>query len=202
MDRTEQDEDEMNPRTCIVTRQAGEADELIRFVAGPEAKVVPDLKRRLPGRGVWVTARREMVETAVRKRLFARYLKENVEAAETLPGDVERLLEAAALAALSMARKAGLVVTGFTKVESAVRSGKAFLLLNASDAAADGVRKLGQAVYSLDEAAKPQMRAIFSSDQMDLALGGNNVVHAAALKGGAADTLLARIDQLVRYRGE
>jgi predicted RNA-binding protein YlxR (DUF448 family) len=200
MARAQQDADDMNPRTCIVTREAGEADELIRFVAGPDGKVVPDLKRKLPGRGVWVSARREMVETAIRKHLFARGLKDDVEAAPTLASDVERLLEGAAISALSIARKAGLVVTGFTKVDSTVRSGKAALLLHATDAADDGVRKLAQAVHSLDEAARPQVRTIFSSDQMDLALGGNNVVHAAALKGGACETLLARIDQLVRYR--
>jgi uncharacterized protein len=200
MARTRQDEDDMNPRTCIVTREAMEADEMIRFVAGPDGKVVPDLKRRLPGRGVWVTARRSVVETAVRKHLFARGLKENVEAAATLPADVERLLEQAALSALSMARKAGLVVTGFTKVDAALRSGKVALLLNANDAADDGVRKLAQAIHSLEEASRPPARAIFSSDQMDLALGGNNVVHAAALKGGASDTLLARIEGLAGYR--
>jgi hypothetical protein len=200
MGRTRQGVEDMNPRTCIVTREEGGPDGLIRFVAGPDGKVVPDLKRQLPGRGVWVTARREMVETAVRKHLFARGLKENVEAGPNLPGDVERLLEAAALSALSMARKAGLVVTGFTKVDAAIRSGKAALLLNASDAAEDGVRKLAQAVRSLDESARPQLRAAFTSDQMDLALGGNNVVHAAALRGGASDMLLARIDRLASYR--
>lgn len=200
MNRRRQGEDDMNPRTCIVSRQAGEADGLIRFVAGPDGKVVPDLKHKLPGRGVWVTARRDMVETAVRKRLFARGLKEEVVASETLPAEVERLLEAAALSALSMARKAGLVVTGFAKVDAAIRSGKAALVLNAADAAEDGVRKIAQAVHSLAEGARPPARAVFTSDQMDLALGGNNVVHAAALKGGASDMLLGRIERLAGYR--
>jgi hypothetical protein len=190
----------MNPRTCIVTRQAGEADRMIRFVAGPDGKVVPDLKQKLPGRGVWVTARRDIVETAVRKRLFARGLKEDVVAAETLPADVDRLLETAALSALSMARKAGLVVTGFAKVDAAIRSGKVSLVLNAADAAEDGIRKIAQAVHSLTEGARPPARAVLTSDQMDLALGGNNVVHAAALKGGASDVLLSAIDRLAGYR--
>ena len=196
--RATMDAEEMNPRTCIVTRQSGEAVDLIRFVAAPDGSIVADLARKLPGRGVWVKARREIVETAVRKNLFSRGLKRETTAAPALAADIDRLLENAAISALSLARKAGLVVTGFSKVDAAVRQGKALVLLHATDAAQDGVRKLSQAVHA--SVAAPLIRTMLASIQMDLALGGNNVIHAAALKGGASDALLRQIDRLERYR--
>jgi predicted RNA-binding protein YlxR (DUF448 family) len=193
--------DDMNPRTCIVSREAGEAEDMIRFVLSPQGKVVPDLRRKLPGRGVWVTARRETVETAVRKRLFSRGFKSEAEAPADLAQDVDRLLEAEALSALGLARKAGLVITGFGKVDAALRQGKVRLLLHAAEAAPDGVRKLSQAIHALGEAgAGLPVHSIFTSAQMDLALGGDNVVHAAALAGGASELLLGRIRRLASYR--
>lgn len=194
------DDDAMNPRTCIVTREAGDADELIRFVLAPDGTVTPDLKRKLPGRGVWVKARSEHVMTAVKRGLFARSLKAEAKASPALAQEVDRLLENAALAALAMCRKAGLVVTGFAKVDTTIRQGNARLLLHGTDAAADGIRKLGQAVHSIDEGKRPTIRVLFSSDQMDLALGGNNVIHAAALEGGASAALLKQIGRLEQYR--
>jgi predicted RNA-binding protein YlxR (DUF448 family) len=193
--------DDMNPRTCIVSREAGDAEDMIRFVLSPEGKVVADLRRKLPGRGVWVTARREIVETAVRKRLFSRGLKADAEAPADLAQDLDRLLEADALSALGLARKAGLVITGFGKVDAALRQGKVRLLLHAAEAAPDGIRKLSQAIHALGgPGASLPVYAIFTSAQMDLALGGDNVVHAAALSGGASEFLLGRIERLARYR--
>jgi uncharacterized protein len=107
-------------RLCIATRQVRPVGALIRFVIGPDGAVVPDLKRRLPGRGVWVTARRQAVVEAVRRRLFGRGFKAEVKVSPELPGAVERLLEQSALNALSIAHKAGLVVQGFAKVEAAI----------------------------------------------------------------------------------
>ncbi len=195
--------DDMNPRTCIVTREAGDAAELIRFVVAPDGSVVADLKRKLPGRGVWVSSRRNIVDEAVRKRLFSRGFKQEVRAAETLGADIDALLMAEALGALSLARKAGLVIAGFAKVESAVRSRKAALLLDATDGADDGVRKLSQAVHAVRSQGlpAPATKSIFTSLQMDLALGGHNVVHAAVIAGGACRNLIQRIERLERYRG-
>lgn len=192
----------MNPRTCIVTRQTRDPEELIRFVADPAGVVVPDLRQRLPGRGVWVTARRSIVDQAVRKRLFSRGFKSAVTAGDDLAERVEALLEADALSALSMAMKAGLVRTGSFKVEGVLRSGEAMLLLHALDAAQDGVRKLAQAAHAGESAGgrPPVTASVFTSMQMDLALGGHNVVHAAAIDGGATRALIARIERLQRYR--
>lgn len=79
-------------RTCIVTRESGSPDELLRFVAGPDGRVVPDLKRQLPGRGCWVKAERRFVEKAVAKKLFARALRSEVKAEAALADEVDRLL--------------------------------------------------------------------------------------------------------------
>lgn len=195
------EDDEMNDRTCIVSRQAGDPDAMLRFVADPDGAIVPDIRRRLPGRGVWVTASRPVLEEAIRRKLFARGLKREVKAPETLADDVDRLLERAALDALSMARKAGAAVTGFAKVEAAIRSRQAAALLHARDGAADGKRKLDQAIHSAYVGViPPPVFSVFTSEQMDLALGADNVVHAAATEGGAARNLVRRIGQLEEYR--
>ena len=194
--------DEMNPRTCVVTREARDAAELIRFVADPAGRVIPDLRRKLPGRGVWVTAVRGTVDEAVRKRAFARGFRRDVIVDESLGDEVDALLEKDALGALSMAKKAGAVRTGAFKVDQAIRAGEVALLLHATDAAPDGVRKLDGAVHALEAAGggPVAIAAPFTSTQMDLALGGDNVIHAAATKGGAARALIERVMQLQRYR--
>jgi uncharacterized protein len=191
-------------RTCIVTRQVLPADELIRFVAGPDGQVVPDLARKLPGRGVWVTAQRQFVERALSGRHFARGLRENAQPPADLPGQVDVLLEKRALSTLALCRKAGVVVTGFDQVDSALRSGKAIVLLHAAEARPDGVRKLAQAVHagsSTQQGAEVAVKQIWSIAQMGLALGGENVVHAAAIRSGVARKLIDQIVELERYRG-
>lgn len=198
----EPDEGEpMNDRTCIVTRQAGDPESLLRFVAAPDGTVTPDLRRKLPGRGVWVSARRPVLEEAIRRKLFGRGLKREVTIPPDLADTVDRLLVDAALGALSMARKAGAVVTGFSKVEALARSKQAAALLHATDAAADGKRKLEQAVHAayLGEDSPPSFQ-LFSSGQMGLALGAENVVHAAATQGGASRNLIRLIGQVEAYR--
>ena len=111
---------DMSERTCIVTRQVGEPDGLLRFVAGPDMSVVPDLKRKLPGRGCWVTAERQYVEQAAKKNIFARALKMKVTSPDDLPEMVDRLLKQSVLGSLGLARKAGQVVMGAAKAEGEV----------------------------------------------------------------------------------
>jgi uncharacterized protein len=189
-------------RTCIVTRQAMPADELIRFVVAPDGAVMPDLARRLPGRGVWVSARAILLVKAVERNLFARGFRRDVVVPASLVATVDALMEASALKALSLAKKAGQVVAGFHQVDAAVRSARAALVLHALDAAADGIRKLEQAVHAAAADTTPDVlvRQIWNSAQMDLALGGHNVIHAAAIRGGAASALIGRIDKLDRFR--
>jgi len=193
----------MNDRTCIVTRQGGDAEALIRFVAGPDGAVVPDIKRKLPGRGCWVTAERKFVEQAVRKNLFARSLKAPVTVPEGLEDQIDRLLVSAALGALGLARKAGLVALGATKVESAVRTGEALAVLAALDGSPDGIRKIDQARRATVHLGGPDIPAfkLLSSQEMGLALGGANVIHAAVLAGDAGRAAFKRVVALDRYRG-
>jgi len=189
-------------RLCIVTRKVTPVDQLIRFVAAPDGTLVPDLKRRLPGRGVWVTAQRQRVAEAVKRGAFQRSLRADVKTPADLPGTVEALLERTALDALSVARKAGQLVAGFTKVEAAAGKGSAVAFLHAAEAGADGKRKITDAIQRRHRAATPDIARIleFTSAQLDLALGRPNVVHAALLAGRAGETFLARWRILERYR--
>lgn len=193
----------MNDRTCIVTRRPAGPDELIRFVVGPDKAVVPDLKRNLPGRGCWVTADREHVDKAVRKGAFKRALKAEVTVPPDLGGMVDRLLGKSALGALGLARKAGVVALGATKVEASVRSGAALLVLHAAEASEDGLRKIAQARRATAHIGGPEIRAykLFSEQELGLALGGTNVIHAAVLAGDAGRAAEKRMVALDRYRG-
>jgi len=176
--------------------------ELIRFVLAPDGTVVPDLRRRLPGRGVWVTARRDVVAEAERKRVFARGFKGEAKVEPGLADRVEKLTRDAALGALGLARKAGAVVTGFSKVEAAIGKREAAALIEATDGAPEGARKLAQAVRRtyIGENAVPVIR-IFPSAELDLALGGANVIHAALLAGRAGEGFLSRAAALAAYLG-
>jgi len=120
----------------------------MRFVRAPDGSVVADLKHNLPGRGAWVTARHAVVAEAVRKGLFKRALKNEVQVAPDLPDQVEALLIQRARESVSLANKAGQAVAGFTKVESALRSGQVIGLIEASDGADDGRNKLKNLVKS------------------------------------------------------
>ena len=189
-------------RTCIVTREVMDPSDLLRFVAGPDGSIVPDLKRNLPGRGVWVSARRSCVEQAVSGSAFARGLKSKVKADKNLPDLVEKRLQEAALGALGFARKAGQCITGAGKVENLVRSGQAIAVLHATDGSEDGLRKIDHAAHAVERDGGKRIRIwrIFSSTQMNMALGASNVIHAALIEGGAACNCVSRATQLSKYR--
>ena len=191
-------------RMCAVSREVKPVDELIRFVLSPQGEVVPDLKRKLPGRGLWITASRARVAEAVRRNQFGRGFRRDVRAAQTLASDTEKLLVRSAIEALAMAAKAGQVVSGFAKVEEALAGGQAKALIHASDGAADGIRKLDaivrQRAGNHGESAPFPVVTALTSAELDLALGRANVIHAALLAGPAGKTFLSRSQTLVRYR--
>lgn len=164
-----------------VTPEAG----LIRFVVGPDGFVVPDLAAKLPGRGIWVAARRDAVETAVKRNLFARSAKAPLKAAPDLADQVETLLRTRLLAALGLARRAGELTSGFEKVAAAITAGKAAWLVEATDGAADGRRK----ILAVRHRAKAQtgLIGLYTSAELGLALGLENVIHTAFLAGRAAE---------------
>lgn len=195
-------------RMCAVSREVRPVDELIRFVLSPQGEVVPDLKRKLPGRGLWISASRARVAEAVRRNQFSRGFKRDVRAAQSLASDTENLLVRGAVEALAMAAKAGQVVSGFAKVEEALKGGQArsrvLALIHASDGAADGIRKLDAIVRQRDgnhgESQPFPIVTALTSAELDLALGRANVIHAALLAGPAGKTFLSRSQILVRYR--
>jgi len=191
-------------RMCAVTRQVRPIDELIRFVIAPSGEVVADLKRKLPGRGLWVSATHKAVAEAVRRNQFGKGFRRDVRVAPTLPTDTENLMVRAAVDALAMAAKAGQVVAGYAKVEAALQAHQAVALIHAADAAADGIRKLDailrQNVRKAAESPDFPVIDVLTSEQLDLALGRSNVIHAALLAGVAGKTFLSRSQILVRYR--
>ena len=200
-------------RMCAVSREVRPIDELIRFVVSPEGTVVADLKRKLPGRGLWVSASRSAVAEAVRRNHFSKGFKRDLRVTAALPSDTETLLVRSTVEALAMAAKAGQVVAGFGKVEDALRqfqAGKAQskaevrALIHASDGAADGIRKLDGLVRPNagvnGETTEISVVTSLTSEQLDLALGRSNVIHAALLAGPASKTFLSRSQILVRYR--
>ncbi len=189
-------------RTCALSRDLKPVSQMIRFVIGPAGDAVPDIKRKLPGRGIWIDATRTAIEESVKRNVFARGFKRDVKPNRELAAQTERLLESAALDALAIAGKAGLVVGGFAKVEAALGRQGVRALIHASDAAVDGKRKLDGALHRNND-GKPReiaMIDIFTGTQLDLALNRPNVVHAALLAGPGSETFLARAARLVRYR--
>jgi hypothetical protein len=172
--------------------------QLVRFVAGPDGGVVPDLARKLPGRGLWVAARREAVETAARKGLFARAARAPLKAAPDLADRVDALLRARLLAALGLARKAGDLTFGFEKVLAATLSGKVAWLIEASDGSLDGRRKLLAAARR--NSPPPRLLAEFTSSELGLALGAPNVIHTAFLAGRGAERWTVDVERLAGFR--
>jgi hypothetical protein len=156
----------------------------------------------LPGRGIWITATRQALRTAIARKVFGRGFKREVRVAPDTLEATERLLEQATLAALAIAHKAGRVAIGFAKTEQALGRERVAALVHAADAAADGARKLDAALHRrLDlDADKIAVIDTFTSAQLDLALGRSNVVHAALLAGRESDTFMARAGLLDRFR--
>jgi predicted RNA-binding protein YlxR (DUF448 family) len=187
-------------RMCVATRTAKPVGELIRFVVAPDGTVVPDLKQRLPGRGIWVTATRDVLHQAIRRKAIGTGFRREVRVDADLVALTDRLLERAVLEALAICRKASLAVTGFAKVEAALVYDRPVALLHAADAASDGFRKLDAALQRRHDHDVIRVIREFSSEQLDLALARPNVVHAALLTGSPSDTFLARHARLMRFR--
>jgi uncharacterized protein len=174
-------------RRCIVTRQALEKPAMIRFVIDPEGRVTPDLKERLPGRGLWVTATRDALGQAIARHAFSKAAKQSVKVAPDLGEQVAALARREVAELLGLARKSGQLVAGFEKVEAALRAGKVRVLVAASDGAEDGRGKLARLAGSGVEICAPLTAA-----ELAQALGREHAVHAAIKSGGIAEkTIIA-----------
>jgi uncharacterized protein len=197
------DAEESGPeRTCVVSGVKGPPETMLRFALSGASEVVPDVRRKLPGRGVWTRLDFATVRQAAAKQAFSRGFRVKAAAAPDLAEAVDRLLERDALQFLSIVNKAGLVVAGAAKVEAAISAGAVVALMHASDGAADGALKLERLLRGrLGEAAISAERInLFSSRQLDLALGRTNVIHAALNAGEASAAFLAKVARLTQYR--
>ena len=183
-------------RTCIITRLQRPEEELIRFVLSPQGEVVPDLKRKLPGRGAWVTKGRAEVSQASSAKAFSKAFGETVKTASDLPDLVAKLMRQELVQALSLARKAGLAVAGFTKVEEAAKQGGVLAVLHMAGAAADGKAKVDRLC-----GAEAIILDFWRPDELDLAFGRENVVHAALKQGGQSQKVLALATSFARFEG-
>ncbi len=187
-------EESVAERMCIVTREVLDEARLIRFVRGPDGAVVPDINRKLPGRGVWVSLSRARVAEAVKRQAFRRGLGEVSKAEPDLPDQVGGLLRKAAVSYISLAKKAGEAVAGTAKVEEMVAAGRARLVIHAREAAQNGRQKI-------DNQSGPGVETLgfFTSNELDLAFGRANVIHAAVAKGGLAEKLLQAARRVEAY---
>ncbi len=189
-------------RTCALTREHRAPEELIRFVAAPDGTVVPDLDRRLPGRGVWLTANREIVEKAVKTKTFSRALRADAVVPTDLAGKIEHLLVRRVCDTLALANKAGLVSAGFQQVDSALDKGSVAVLVHGADAAADGCHKLDRKFRAIqkDLGREAPIVTALTVNEISLAMGRPSVVHAALIPGGLTERFLREAGRLVRYR--
>lgn len=198
---------EETSRMCALTRVEKPVAELIRFVLGPDGLLVPDTEARAEGRGVWISLNQALVAEAVKRKVFARSLKTEVRLPEDLPGLTRLRLEQRVLDALGMARKAGQLTFGATKVRGLIESGALIALITATDAAEDGRNKMAAALRALHYAAEengieglevPHFE-LLASEQMGLALGLENVIHAALTRGAAAQAAVEKARRLALY---
>jgi predicted RNA-binding protein YlxR (DUF448 family) len=172
-------------RTCIVTGETMAPERMIRFVVGPDGDVVPDLARRLPGRGMWLKAERAVVEQAIAKKAFARAARAAVKAAADLPERIERLLLDRALEDLSRARRAGRAVAGFVKVEQMVGKRRAGLLVVAEEAEGDGLGKL--------QATGLPIERLGGVENLGGVFGREQAVYVAVARDDASGAFIQRI---------
>lgn len=171
---------------------------LIRFVAGPDGEVVPDLARNLPGRGLWVEATRTALEQAVKRNAFSRAAKTKLSAPSELADRVEALLARRCLERLGLARKAGALTSGFEKVAAAIPSGRTVWLIEASDGSADGRDKL--LALARRQPSPVKVCGAFSSDELSLALGLGHAIHSALLAGRWSQRWSEEIGRFAGFR--
>jgi predicted RNA-binding protein YlxR (DUF448 family) len=185
-------------RRDLVTHEVMDESRLIRFVAAPDGSVAPDLARKLPGRGLWVAADRASVETAVKKNLFSRAAKAPMKPAADLADMVESLLFRRCLDQLGLARREGVLISGFEKALANIRSGKAAWIIEAADGSADGRGKLLSLARHMTR--PPKVCGVFTADDLGLALGLENAIHAVLLEGGRADRWTIEVERLAGFR--
>jgi len=189
------DEPETGPlRRCIVTGERLAKETMVRFVVGPDGAIVPDVGAALPGRGLWLTSRRDIVAVAVKKRAFDRAARRPVTMPADLADRIERLLAQRCREAVGLARRSGKAVSGFEKVGEAIRKGGVGLLLAASDGAEGGRQKIAALARDL-----PVVDALDAAE-LGAAFGRDHVVHGAIGSGALAARLRVDAARLAGFR--
>ncbi|MGD0143587.1 MAG: RNA-binding protein [Rhizomicrobium sp.] len=194
-----EDDDALRERRCIVTGEALPESRLIRYVADPEGRIVPDVAAVLPGRGIWVSASRDILGRAIAKNLFARAAKAQVVTPVDLADRTEAQLVARMCGDLGMARRSGAIVLGFDNVARALDGQPPpAVLVEAADGAADGRRKLAGTAAA--RGLKPVLVDVLTNAELSLALGRENVIHAALKPGRLAERLAFQAGRLEGFR--
>ena len=180
-------------RKCIATGEVQPKFGLIRFVAGPEGQVVPDVLGKLPGRGVYVSAERGALATAVKKNLFARGLKTQLRVPDSLVEDVHRQLTRRVIELISLARKSGRAVAGYEKVKDILAKEEADVLIQASDGSERGKSKLSTPHFGT-------YIGFLTADELGMAFGRETVIHAALASGGLTKRVVEEAQRLKGVR--
>jgi len=191
--RTGEQRAESPERKCIATGEVLPTHALIRFVISPESEVAPDLLGKLPGRGIWVSARRPALERAVKKGLFARAAKRPVQTPDDLVDRLESMLARRVVNLISLARKGGEAVSGYEKVKDWLGKEQAIILIQASDGSERGKSKL----------STPRGGSFIgwlTADELGLAFGRQTVIHAALGAGGLASRVVEEASRLKGLR--
>jgi hypothetical protein len=175
---------------------------MLRFVVGPDGAIVPDIEARLPGRGLWLTPRRDIVDQAVAKRIFARAARRSVVTPPGLADRIESLLARRCCDAIGLARRAGLAVAGFERVGDAVRRGRTGLLLFALDGAEGGHHKLAALGHAGPPGRGLPTARVLTAAELGGAFGRERIVHAALAGGQLARRLLLDLTRLAGLRAE
>lgn len=185
---------EARQRRCAVTRVPGTPDTLLRFAIAPNGHILPDLQERLPGRGIWLVARREVLEKALAKKLFARAANGPVTAPPDLADQVAAGLRQRCLELLSMARRGGHAVCGQHKVRALLERGEAAILMQAHDAADGGRRRLAALGSGLCDGLL--IDESFTAEELGRPFGRGSSVHVAVAQSGIAVKLLGALRRL------
>jgi predicted RNA-binding protein YlxR (DUF448 family) len=185
---------EVVERRCIATKQTLPTSDLIRFVLDPNDVVTPDISERLPGRGMWVCANRADLDKAIDQNLFSKSAKQQAIIPEGLADLVETLIIKRAIDLLSMARKSGHAICGFEKTKSAMMSERWYILMQAEDGSTPQKQKIRPS------AVDNSYISCFTAQELGLAFGRENVIHAAVSKGGLSARILLEANRLAGFR--
>ncbi|WP_072778395.1 RNA-binding protein [Marivita hallyeonensis] len=180
-------------RKCIATGEVRPKSELIRFVVGPDATLVPDLAGKLPGRGIWITASKTALETAMKKNIFHRAAKTQVSVSPTLVSDIEQQLARRVVDLISLSRKSGQAVSGYEKVKDVLFKETAEVLIQAEDGSSRGKSKLSTPHYG-------HYIGWLTADELGMAFGRQTVIHAALGAGGLTQRVVEEAQRLKGFR--